>query len=399
MELSELKSLIEQDQRATAEMRQRIDALEKRPDAVTRDEVKTLEAELARVMKALDEKSRDFAAQMADLEARRDVKATGGVPDREAKAFEMFVRRGDEAELKAMTSNSNPEGGYLAPTTMLAGVQERLRRTSPVRAVASVYAASTLEMLVERDDAGFEWVGETQTRAETTNPTINRISIPTHELSALPRISQRMLDEAIIDIGGWLEGQVADRFARAEATAFISGNGVNQPKGMLTYATAVTADETRAAQTLQHINTGQSGAFATTGPADVLTTAFYQLQDRYANAARWMMKNTTAATVATLKGGDGAYLMQSMLVADGTLLRTIHGRPVVIADDMPAIAANSLSIAFGDFSRYAIVDNGAFRVLRDPFSAKPFVLFYCTKRVGGGVTDFDAIKFVRFGTA
>lgn len=387
----ELKALFEQDQKATQELREKVERLEKRPDGVTADEVKKLQAELAKSMTEMQER-------IADVEARKDVRKPDGADnDTETKHFLQFIRRGDDTELKSMATNSNPDGGYLAPTTMLQGVQARLRRTSPVRTVASIYAASTLELLVERDDAGYEWAGETQTRNETTTPTINKISIPTHELSALPKISQRLMDEATLDIAGWLEGQVSDRFSRAEATAFISGNGIDKPKGMLTYATATTEDESRATQTLQHIMTGSTTGFASTGPADVFTTAFYKLQDRYANRARWMMKNSTAATVATLKDGDGRYLLQSMMNQDGTLLRTIHGRPVVIADDMPAIADDALSIAYGDFSAYAIVDNGAFRVLRDPYSSKPFVLFYCTKRVGGGVTDFDAIKFIKIG--
>ena len=385
----EIKSLIEQDQRLTKELREKVELLEKRPDGVTSDEVKQMRDDLAAKMTEMQDR-------IADIEARKDVrKPDGGDADVETKNFLQFIRRGDDTELKSMATNSNPDGGYLAPTTMLSGVQERLRRSSPVRSVASIYAASTLELLVERDDAGFEWAGETQTRNETATPTINKISIPTHELSALPKISQRLMDEATLDIGGWLEGQVSDRFSRAEATAFISGNGIDKPKGILTYATATTADESRAAQTMQHIITGSATGFASTGPADVFTKAFYLLQDRYANRTRWMMKNSTAAVVATLKDGDGRYLLQSMLNADGTLLRTIHGRPVVIADDMPAIVDDTLAIAYGDFSAYAIVDNGAFRVLRDPYSAKPFVLFYCTKRVGGGVTDFDAIKFIK----
>lgn len=391
----ELKTLLEQDQKATAELRSRLDAMEKKTDAVTRDEVKNLEAELARVIGESDAKARALADRLADVEARREVKKTGVGADAETKAFHAFIARGDDAELKAMASNANQQGGYLAPVTMAAGVQDRLRRSSPVRAVATIISASTYEALVERGEAGFEWAGETQARSETATPTINKISIPTHELSALAPVSQRLLDEATLDIGGWLEERIADKFARAEAGAFVTGNGVNKPKGLLTYSTAATVDESRADQTLEHVITGAAGAFAATGPADVFTQAFYKLQDRYANRARWMMKNTTAATVATLKDGDGKYLLQSMMNADGTLLRTIHGRPVLIGDDMPAIADDALAIAYGDFSAYAIVDNGAFRVLRDPYSSKPNVLFYATKRVGGGVTDFDAIKFIK----
>jgi HK97 family phage major capsid protein len=385
----EIKYLLEQDQKATAELRAKVEQLEKRPDGVTAEEVKRLQAELAQTMSIMD-------ARIADVEARRELKKSAPSADElEVKSFLQFMRRGDETEVKAMVSNSNADGGYLAPTTMAAGVMARMRRSSPMRAVASVVQASTYETLVERGEAGFEWAGETQTRSETASPTINKIMIPTHDLSAMPKISQRMLDEAIFDVGGWLEQRVADRFARGEATAFISGSGVDRPKGILTYATSTAADESRADQTLQIIKTTAAGAFATTGPADVFTKAFYQLQDRYANAARWMMKNTTAAVVATLKNGDGTYLLGTMMNADGTLLRTIHGRPVVIADDMPVIENNALAIAVGDFSKYVIVDNGQFRVLRDPYSAKPFVQFYCTKRVGGGVTDFDAIKFIQ----
>ena len=259
---------------------------------------------------------------------------------------------------------------------------------------------NSYDIMVERGDAGAEWAGESSTRNETDTPTINRISIALHELSAQPKITQRLLDNATFDVEGWLTGYVADKFSRTEATAFVSGDGDAKPKGFLSYGKSTDADASRAVETLQYRVTGASGAFATTNPADVLTKAFYDLHGVYQSQASWMMRSSTAAETAVLKDGNGNYLIQGMMNAEGQFIRTIQGRPVFMAEDMPAIGANSYSIAVGDFGRgYTIVDGQAVTVLRDPFSAKPNVLFYTIKRVGGGLAEADAIKLIKFGAA
>jgi HK97 family phage major capsid protein len=403
-DFAEVKALFEKEQATVQALRDEVKSLEgKQRDYIDTDRLAKAQADLAAQITAMEAKQ---AARMDDLESamnRPGAPAGGGKADGYKAAFGDYLRKGYEAdELKAMSTQSAPDGGFMVADGMEAGIRDRIRRTSPVRQVASVvsFSGGVYQVLTERGDAGYEWAGERESRSETTTPTINRINITAHELSALPKVSQRLLDTADYDVEGWLTGYVADVFARAEATAFVSGNGQDKPKGFLSYATSDAADDARANETIQYRATGASGAFNGTDPANVLVQTFYDLQGAYQANATWMAKNTTAAAIATLKGGDGAYLVQSMLNTDGSMVRTIMGRPLAIADDMPAIGANSLSIAVGDFGRgYTIVDGKAVTVLRDPFSAKPNVLFYTTKRVGGGVTEFDAIKLIKFGTS
>lgn len=405
-DLNEVKTLFSETQKTVEAMRADLEGLKgKTKDVIDADRLAKMEAEIAEKFSAEQKAMADRIEAVETASARGFAPNTTSAAD-DAKHKSMFIdylRKGSQAdELKAMQTNVQAEGGYAVPDGMAAGIQKRYRRSSPIRAVANVvqFSGGTYSVLVERDDAGYEWAGETQSRSETSTPTINKIDIATHELSAKPKISQRMLDVADFDVEGWLTGYVANRFERGEATAFIAGDGVMKPKGFLSYGKAATADDARGVETLQFRITGADGAFATSGPADVLTQTFYDLQGEYQANASWMMKNTTAAVVATLKDGDGAYLLQSMLNTDGAIVRTIQGRPMFVADDMPAIGSNSFSIAVGDFGAgYTIVDDKAITVLRDPYSSKPNVLFYTTKRVGGGVTDFDAIKLIKFGTA
>jgi HK97 family phage major capsid protein len=400
-DLEELKKIAEAGNKTLHDLRETVEAKANSADVVDKETLAKAKAEFAEQLTKEQNANAELKARVEAIETKSN---RPGAPDAEqeleAKNFDGYLRgQIGETEYKAMATNSQVDGGFMVVPTMLSGIQERMRRTSPIRAIASVYTASTLELLVERGDAGFEWAGETQSRSDTSTPTVHKISIPTHELSALPKVSQRMLDTANFDAGAWLESQISDRFSRAEATAFVSGSGVNQPKGFLSYGTATGADDSRAIETLQYRASGASGDFASSGPADVFVETFYDLQGVYQDNATWVMKNTTAAAVSVLKDGDGRYLVREILNGSGAMTRTIQGRPLLIADDMPAIGANSLSIAVGDFSKYGVVDNGSVTVLRDPYSAKPHVLFYATKRVGGGVTDFDAIKLIKFATS
>lgn len=401
-DIDEVKSLFEATQRTAEAAKQKVEELAgKAADYLDKATLDNIKADLAGKMSAQDAAQVALKARLDDIETKLNRPgAASKVETQESKAFGDYMRKGIEAaELKAMSTTTGADGGFLIPDAVREGIQARLRRSSPVRQVASVipFNGQNYHVLVERGDAGYEWAGEKSTRNETDTPTINRISITAHELSAMPKVSQRMLDEATFNVEGWLQARVEDRFARAEASAFVSGTGIDRPKGFLAYSTATTADESRAAETLQYRGTGVSGAFATTAPADVLVKTFYDLQGAYQANASWMMKNATMAEVAVMKDGDGAYLLREILNADGTLVRTIMGRPAYVADDMPTIAANSLSIAVGDFmAGYTIVESQGITVLRDPFTAKPNVLFYTTKRLGGGVTDFDAIKLIKF---
>ena len=408
-DIDEIKQLFDDTQRVAQAAKDKAEEIGKKAaDFVDQDTLKKMKAELAEKIEAQDKAQADLRARFEEAEVKNNRPGAPRSKDLspEAKAFDAYMRKGQEpgAEQKAMSTQVGADGGFLAPATLAAGIQQRLRRTSPMRELANVVALDgngSYDILVERGDAGFAWAGETQTRAETTTPTVNRISIVLQELSAMPKISQRLLDTASFDVEGWLTNYVVRRFSRAEATAFISGAGLTSPKGILSYATATGADDTRADGTLQYRATGADGAFASTpGGADALVKLFYDLQTEYAANASWLMKNTTMAEVAVLKDGQGSYLLREILNGDGSLVRTIMGRPAYAADDMPSIASAALAIAVGDFmAGYTIVEGSQISVLRDPFSAKPHVLFYTTKRVGGGVTDFDAIKLLKFATS
>lgn len=405
-DIEEVKKLFADTQEIATKAREQVEAMaKKQADYIDNDTLTKMKADLAVKLDAADKAQADLKARLDDVETKSN--RPGGKPfgqTPEAKALDAYLRKGTEAaaELKAMATSEGDSGGYLVPDGMRDGITKRLRRTSPLRAVATVvgFQGDQYQVLVERGDAGYQWGGETQVREETATPTLNRISIDTHELSALPKVSQRLLDNASYDVEAWLTGYVSDRFARAEATAFVSGDGVNKPKGFLAYGKSAVADESRANETLQYRATGASGAFAASpNAADALVKLFYDLQGAYQANASWMMKNTTMAEVAVLKDGDGAFLLREMLNGEGSLVRTIMGRPAAIADDMPAIAADSYAIAVGDFADYTIVDGLNVTVLRDPFSAKPNVLFYTTKRVGGGLTGFDGIKLLKFAAS
>lgn len=406
-DVAEVKSLFDQLMAAQTALRSEHEALAgKAKDFVDDDRVKRIETEFAAKLAAAQKASEELKALQERFSAMEAKLGRGGAPgggegEAERKSFGLWLKgRPSDFEQKAMTADSNPDGGYLVPVAMRAGIAERLRRWSPVRSVANVVGidGASYDLLVERGDSGFEWSGERSTRNETTTPTINRITINLHELSASPRASQRMIDDAGFDIEAWLTGHVVGRFARAEGAAFVSGDGVNKPMGFLSYPTAATADAARAAGTLERVGTGASGAFAADPDgAHVLIDVIHALQPAYRAGAVFMAKSTTAAALAKLQDSDGAYVLHSMMAADGGVVTRIKGYPLIEADDMPALGAGSLSIAFGNFGiGYTVVDSGGVRVLRDPYSAKPFVIFYVTKRTGGGVSDFDAIKLIQF---
>ncbi|PIE16795.1 MAG: phage major capsid protein [Rhodobacterales bacterium] len=321
------------------------------------------------------------------------------------KAFNAYLRSGDEAELrgidlegKAMSSAVSSEGGYLVDPQTADTIQSVLRSSASMRSIANVVniEASSYDVLIDHTDVGTGWADETTATAETGTQSIDRISIPLHELSALPKASQRLLDDSAFDIEGWLAGRIADKFARAEAAAFVNGDGVDKPKGFLTH-TAV-ADAAWSWGNLGYIATGVDGDFDGTTPADAIIDLVYALGAQYRAGATFMMNSKTAGAVRKMKDADGRFLWSDGLAA-GEPAR-LMGYPVLIAEDMPDIGSDATAIAFGDFAAgYTIAERPDLRVLRDPFSAKPHVLFYATKRVGGDVSDFAAIKLLKFSVS
>lgn len=319
-----------------------------------------------------------------------------------AKAFEAYVRNGDDDALrglqlegKAMSTAVAGDGGYLVDPQTAETIQSVLKSTASIRQIANVVNvdATSYDVLVDTTDIGAGWAVETASASETSTPAIERITIPLHELSALPKASQRLLDDSAFDIEGWLASRIADKFARSEAGAFINGDGVDKPTGFLNYATVDAGTETWGQ--IGHVLSGAAGAFDAVNPADAVVELVYALGAQYRANGTFVMNSKTAGQVRKLKDGDGRFLWSDGLAA-GEPAR-LMGYPVLIAEDMPDIAADSLSIAFGDFAAgYTVAERPDLRILRDPFSAKPHVLFYATKRVGGDVSDFAAIKLLKF---
>lgn len=435
-DLNEIKSLLDEQGKAFAAFRaandERLAQVEKRgEDAVTVDAVAKLNAELDRLgdaLKAAEKRSADMelrinrpgapgdggaaeAKSAAEMTLHLTVhRSSRGLPTPAAfsvdeyraykSAFLAFARgREFGDEIKALSTGSDPDGGYLVPADMTGRIVQKVYESSPIRQIAAVQAISSdaLEGGFDADEAASGWVGETAARTETTSPTVGKWRIPVYECYAAPKATQRLLDDAAVNVEAWLEGKIADKLARAEATAFVAGTGIAQPRGFTTYTTAATADATRARGTLEHVATGSSGSFGTApNGSDKLIDLVHKLKASYRAGATWVMNRSVVGKVRQLKAGSGNdYIWLPSMVSGQPA--SLLGYPVVEAEDMDDLGANSLSIAFGDFGRgYQIVDRVGVRTLRDPYTDKPNVIFYSTRRVGGDVVDFDAIKFLKF---
>lgn len=385
----------------------RIDALETR---MAGDPI--IEGKVARIDRAVDEaKSR---LDRLVLEGRRPslAGAEGGVADpmvgEHKSAFSAYVRGGETNGLKAielkaletraLSAGSGPDGGYLTPVSLERELISRLANISPMRSLASVrtISGSSYKGAIARTAVGTGWVAETAARPQTDTPTLAELDFPALELYALPAATQTLLDDSAINIEEWLASEVEMAFAEQESKAFIEGTGVGQPKGITQYPIVANANWTWG--NIGTLLTGVSGAFPASNPAEILLDLIYSLKAGYRQNGTFLMNRKVQSAVRKLKDSDGRYLWQGPAAADQAA--TLFSFPITEAEHMPDIAANSLSIAFGDFRcGYMIVDRTGMRVLRDPYSAKPYVLFYTTKRVGGGVQDFEAIKLLKFGTA
>jgi len=368
----------------------------------------------------------DLQGQLADIATKAAARGlNGGGDDLVAKAAAQFAReRGVEVSasdftayrdglnvymrrggntprdvMAAMSVGSDPDGGYTVTPDTSGRIIKRLFETSPMRQVASVTTIGTdrLEGFNDLGEGTAGWVGETAPRPATATAQLGKWEIPVHEMYAFPQATQKVLDDSMFDIEAWLAEKTADKFTRTENAAFLNGDGVLKPRGLLTYPTAATADATRAWGTFQHVLTGSDGTFgAGTNGADKLIDLVYSVKAGYRANANFMMARSTVAGVRKLKDGQGNYLWAPSLQAmsGGVIL----GFNIVEAEDMPVMAADSLSIAFGDFREaYQIVDRVGIRVLRDALTNKPYVGFYTTKRVGGDAIHFEAAKFLKFG--
>ncbi|SLJ94326.1 phage major capsid protein [Novosphingobium mathurense] len=328
--------------------------------------------------------------------AARPVIAGSVAASPEVKGFvEGYLRHGRETELKSISGAVAADGGYAVPREIDALIASRLTSISPIRSIAQVVQTGSAgyRKLVTTGGTASGWVSETAVRPQTDTPGFAEIAPPTGELYANPAASQAMLDDAVFDLQSWLADEIATEFARAEGAAFVSGDGVNQPKGFLSAPTSTAGDAARTFGTLQHLASGDASGFDA-APDLKLIDLVHALKSGHRQGASWVMNSATLAEVRKLKTNDGAFVWQPGLV-EGQPDRLL-GYPVVEAEDMPDIAAGECPIAFGNFrAGYLIAERSATAILRDPYTNKPFVHFYATKRIGGQVLDSDAIKLLK----
>ena len=311
-------------------------------------------------------------------------------------AFDGFVRSGATIEMKAFTGVTGDAGGYAVPREIDAAIDTLLTAASPIRGVANVVRVGSAgyRKLVTTGGTPSGWASETGARTETATPAFVEIAPPMSELYANPSASQAMLDDAGFDVEGWLAGEIAIEFARAEGAAFVNGSGTARPKGFLQQPTSAAGDGARAFGTIQHVPSGAAGDFAA-NPQERLIDLVQSLRAPYRQGAVFVMNAATLARIRKFKTSDGGFVWQPGLAAGQPA--TLLGYPVIEAEDMPDIAGGALAIAFGNFRMgYVIADRGETAILRDPYTNKPFVSFYATKRVGGCVTNSEAIKVMRF---
>ncbi|MEM9233783.1 MAG: phage major capsid protein [Pseudomonadota bacterium] len=362
---------------------ERLVTLEKRSheDSLTAEKLDRIGEELNRQQAALDR----LAAKSA-----RPASEPAGLQVSEAKsAFDTYIRAGSVTapELKSIAA-SDTSGGIIAPDETATLIDQRLKDISPIRQIATVrqISGNTYRKPYPTTDFGSAWVGETASRPETTTPALQALDFQTMELYAMPATTQALLDDAVVDVSQWIADEVQTEFAVQESKAFVSGSGSSMPTGFLSYTEA--DDASRGAT---EIGTVASGGGAVAG--DDLIDLMYTLPQSYRQNGRFIMNRTTAASVRKLKDSEGNYIWSPGLAAGQP--STLLGFPVTESEDMPDISNGETPVAFGDFARgYLIVDRAGIQVLRDPYSAKPYVLFYTTKRVGGGVQDFAAIKLL-----
>ncbi len=427
----DVKALNDNTQRALAEMRSEIDAAGKKVDPLVAEkidkfaaEVETKHLALEKGLQAVNDNVEKVEAVLkrpgasggwAGEDAAAEAKAafefakaklvnagklglnTKVEADEEAyaayaEAFPHYMRARNDAAMAtnyqaAMQTGSDPDGGYLVPKTVSDRTIKKIYETSNLRALATVETIGGKELEIPRDEGEFGfggWVGETTAPSETTTSQVGASKIFAHEMYVEPRVTQSMLEDAGLDIEAWVANKVGEKMGRIEATAFFTGTGVNQPRGLLTYANGTSNGQ------IEQIVSGG----ATSITSDALYNLVFSLKDYYTQNARFLMKRLTVRDIMKLKDGGENYLWQMGDIRGG-VPATILGYPVERAEDMPTVAASSLSIAFGDFrAAYTIVDRLGITLLRDNLTAKPYVKFYNRRRCGGDVVNFEAVKLM-----
>lgn len=340
------------------------------------------------------------AAVIPAAVVRPQLAACDAVDPARSAFVEGYLRKGREVELKSFAGNVPADGGYAVPREIDAVIDATLKSISPIRAVANVVQVGSAgyRKLVTTNGVASGWASEVAARPTTATPTFNEIVPSFGELYANPAATQAMLDDAQFDVEAWLADEIATQFAKAEGTAFVNGDGVDKPKGFLTYTIAATGDATRSFGQLQYVPVGAASDFPATNPQDKLLDLVHALRAPYRQGAVWVMNSATLAKIRKFKTSDGAFVWQPGLVTGQP--DTLLGYPIVESEDMPDIAANTTPIAFGNFKAgYLVAERSETNILRDPYSNKPYVNFYATKRIGGAVSNSEAIKLLKIATS
>ena len=363
---------------------------------------KMMEQELSRLEEGFDTFQKNQNARLSTLEMK-----LGTIPkeknqatkaetiarvDGHRKALEDFMRgRGD---VKSLNTGEVP-GSYLLPEVVQERIEKKLGAESSFKNLARhmMISSGSVDVIVDKDLPGVGWIAEAADRAETETGSLSKIKIELHELYAKPKITQKILDDAAINVEDWIVDKVSEKMRVIEDQSFLVGDGRGKPRGFLTYKTDRAVDN----QCLQHITTGADGSFGDKG-ADSLFEMVEALKTEYLHNACWILSRSALTAIRKLKDpATGSYLWQPSLAQGSPSM--LLGYPVHISDAMPALkdGSPSASVAFGDFSEgYQVIERPSMSILRDPYSSKPYVEFYVSKRVGGDMINFDAIKILKF---
>ena len=375
---------------------ERLEEMEaKRADVLLEEKVARIDADLASAQGRLER----FAS---DARRPRLPGLTGDTrlaePDERKAAFDGYLKSGRASGLGLLEAKGLSEGGsggYIVPPETERVIDLALTHASPMREICTVQTigSSGYQKPVATAGVTAGWAAQTAARPETDEGTLTLLQFPAADLYASPAATQALLDDAFVNLDDWLAAECEDAFAAQETHAFVNGTGSGQPKGFLSYAAA--PDASAAWGQLGYVATGAAGAFPSGDPVDCLIDLVYTPRAQFRAGGRFVMNRRTTAMVRKFKDGEGDYIWTPG-IAPGQP-SSLCGYPITELETMPDVAADACAIAFGDFAKgYLIVDRAGVRVLRDPYSQKPYVLFYTTKRVGGGVQNFNAIKLLKF---
>jgi HK97 family phage major capsid protein len=401
-DMTEIKGLVDKVNEALVPLRSEVDSLkEGQRDFIDEAKFDKMAAQVTGAMEKLQAIEQKNAALEAALQRGDMGEKSDRAKELEAKALERladFKANGDRGtlEIRAMSTDSNPDGGYLVMPDMSSTVVSRVFETSPIRLVANVEQAGSKsrEFLIDDDEGTAEWSGEKSIATEDT-PDIGLKEIVTHEITATMKATATMLEDSFLDLAGWMQGKGADKISRTENTAFFTGNGIRKPRGLLTYA-AWAAAGVYERDKIEQVISGAATSITADGFIDLQTS----LKEAYQGRASWLMKRATFGAAIKLKGADSFYF-GPMMMATGVPTMQLLGKRVIFCDDMQALGTGgNLAVAYGDYSTaYTILDRVGLQILRDPYSADPYTIFRLRRRTGGDVTSFDAVKLMRLAAS